>query len=81
MHYLGHVHRLGIKTVNKLAEDHTIPEKEDELPGPSPGAEGLVTWGDDPPLVQPAQALSPHWLHHNCPLMITVCVHSHNVTF
>ena len=64
--YLSHIHRLGIETVDQLAEDHAVPEEEDEFPGPGPGVEGVtrVTRGDDPPLVQPAQALPPHRLHH-----------------
>ena len=49
--------------MDQLTEDHAVPEEEDELPGPGPGGEGGVTGGDDPPLVQPAQALPPHWLH------------------
>ena len=61
--YLGHIHRQRIETVDQLAEDHSIPEEEDEVPGPGAWGEGLVSRGDEPPLLQPAQTLPPHWLH------------------
>ena len=68
--------------MDQLAEDHTVPEEEDEVPGPGPGAQGGVAGGDDPPLVQPAQALPPHRLHHRQKLLFEDHrVECHNITY
>ncbi len=70
--------------MDQLAEDHPVPEEEDKVPGPGPGAQGVagVAGGDDPPLVQPAQALPPHRLHHRQIFLYEDHrVKCHNITF
>ena len=38
MQYLSHVHRLGVKAVDQLTQDHAIPEQQNEIVWASTGA-------------------------------------------